>query len=58
MNEGLDQLFRRESGQLVATLTRVFGLHNIALAEDVVQDAYVRAVEVWKYRGVPDNPAA
>ena len=58
MDDGLDQLFRRESGRLVATLTRIFGPRNLALAEDVVQDAYIRAVEVWKYKGVPDNPAA
>jgi RNA polymerase sigma factor (sigma-70 family) len=58
MDQGFDQLFRRESGRLVATLTRFFGIHNLALAEDVVQDAYVRAVEVWKYHGVPDDPAA
>jgi predicted RNA polymerase sigma factor len=33
-------------------------VHNLALAEDVVQDAFCRALEVWKVRGVPDNPAA
>lgn len=54
----LDHLFRRESGRLVATLTRVFGMHNLALAEDVVQDAFCRALEVWKHRGVPRNPSA
>ena len=43
---------------MVAALTRVFGLHNLALAEDVVQDALCRALEVWKFRGVPDNPSA
>jgi len=43
---------------MVAALTRVFGVHRLALAEDVVQDAFVRALEVWKARGVPDNPAA
>ena len=43
---------------MVAALTRVFGLHNLALAEDVVQDAFCRALEVWKFRGVPDNPSA
>jgi RNA polymerase sigma-70 factor (ECF subfamily) len=55
---GIDHLFRRESGRLVATVTRVFGVHNLALAEDVVQDAFCKALEVWKIRGVPDNPAA
>jgi RNA polymerase sigma-70 factor (ECF subfamily) len=53
-----EHLFRRESGKLVAALTRIFGVHNLALAEDVVQDAFCRALEVWKVRGVPDNPAA
>jgi RNA polymerase sigma factor (sigma-70 family) len=53
-----DHLFRREAGRMVATLTRIFGVHNLALAEDVVQDAFCRALEVWKFRGVPDNPSA
>jgi len=43
---------------MVATLTRIFGVHNLALAEDVVQDAFCRALEVWKFRGVPENPSA
>jgi RNA polymerase sigma factor (sigma-70 family) len=53
-----DHLFRRESARMVATLTRVFGVHNLALAEDVVQEAFCRAIEVWKFRGVPENPSA
>jgi RNA polymerase sigma-70 factor (ECF subfamily) len=43
---------------MVATVTRIFGVHNLALAEDVVQDAFCRALEVWKFRGVPENPSA
>jgi RNA polymerase sigma factor (sigma-70 family) len=53
-----NHLFRREAGRMVATLTRIFGVHNLALAEDVVQDAFCRALEVWKFRGVPENPSA
>jgi RNA polymerase sigma factor (sigma-70 family) len=53
-----DHLFRRESGRMVAALTRIFGVHNLALAEDVVQDAFCRALEVWRIRGVPENPSA
>jgi RNA polymerase sigma-70 factor (ECF subfamily) len=53
-----EHLFRHEAGRLVAALTRIFGVHNLALAEDVVQDAFCRALEVWKVRGVPDNPSA
>jgi RNA polymerase sigma-70 factor (ECF subfamily) len=53
-----DHLFRHEAGRMVAVLTRLFGVHNLALAEDVVQDAFCRALEVWSFRGVPENPAA
>src|ERR1700737_4540168 len=53
-----EHLFRREAGRMVAALTRLFGVHNLALAEDVVQDAFCRALDVWRFRGVPDNPAA
>jgi RNA polymerase sigma factor (sigma-70 family) len=53
-----EHLFRREAGRMVGTLTHIFGVHNLALAEDVVQDAFCRALEVWKFRGVPENPSA
>jgi RNA polymerase sigma factor (sigma-70 family) len=53
-----EHLFRREAGRMVGTLTHIFGVHNLAMAEDVVQDAFCRALEVWKFRGVPENPSA
>jgi RNA polymerase sigma-70 factor (ECF subfamily) len=56
---GIDaQFFRREAGRMVPALTRIFGVHNLALAEDVVQDAFCRALEGWEASGVPDNPSA
>jgi RNA polymerase sigma-70 factor (ECF subfamily) len=54
----LDHLFRREAGRMVAALTRILGPANLALAEDVVQDALCRALETWKIHGLPPNPAA
>lgn len=53
-----EHLFRREAGRLVAILARLFGIHNLALAEDVVQDAFCRALETWKFHGAPQNPSA
>lgn len=53
-----EHFFRREAGRLVAALTRIFGVHNLGLAEDVAQDAFCRALEVWKVRGIPENPSA
>jgi len=53
-----EHLFRHEAGRLVSILARLFGIHNLALAEDVVQDAFCRALETWKFHGVPANPSA
>src|SRR6059036_4299361 len=53
-----EHLFRREAGRMVAGLARIFGVHNLALAEDVVQDAFCHALEVWQFRGMPENPSA
>ena len=54
----VEHFFRHESGRLVAALTRIFGVDNLALAEDVVQDAFLRALDAWKTQGVPENPSA
>jgi RNA polymerase sigma-70 factor (ECF subfamily) len=53
-----DHLFRHEAGKLVAVLTGIFGIARLQLAEDVVQEAMVRALQTWPYYGVPQNPAA
>lgn len=53
-----EHFFRHEFGRIVATLTRLFGVRNIELAEDVTQDAFCRAMETWKLRGLPKNPSA
>jgi RNA polymerase sigma-70 factor (ECF subfamily) len=52
-----DHLFRRESGKMVSALTRVFGTHNLGLAEDVVQEALVQALRQWPFAGIPRSPA-
>jgi RNA polymerase sigma factor (sigma-70 family) len=54
----VDHLFRHETGKLTAVLTRIFGSHNLELAEDVVQDSLLEAINVWNYKGVPENPTA
>lgn len=54
----LDAFFRLEAGKMVSTLTRIFGLDNIGLAEDVVQDAMLKALQQWSYGKVPANPSA
>jgi RNA polymerase sigma-70 factor (ECF subfamily) len=53
-----DHLFRHEAGKLVSVLTGIFGIDRLQLAEDVVQESLVRALQTWPYYGVPKNPAA
>ena len=54
----VEHLFRRSAGQMVATLTRIFGSAHLSLAEEVVQDALVTALQQWGLGGIPENPAA
>ncbi len=43
---------------MIAILTRIFGVENLTLAEDVVQEALARALQTWPFYGVPENPSA
>ncbi len=54
----VDHLFRREAARITAVLTRIFGSHNLELVEDVVQDTLLKALEHWKFHGIPANPTA
>ena len=52
----IDHLFRHESGKLISVLTRIFGPENLDMAEDVVQDSFLEALNQWSNKGVPENP--
>jgi RNA polymerase sigma-70 factor (ECF subfamily) len=54
--DALARLVRESGRDVLATLARWTG--NLALAEDAVQDATVRALETWPRDGVPESPAA
>ncbi len=47
---------RAAQPKALATLIRLLG--NIDTAEDALQEAFARALEVWPRRGIPDNPVA
>src|SRR5262245_29893651 len=51
-------LARDSTSRLVAALARRLGAGRIAIAEDAVQHALLRALSSWPFRGVPDNPVA
>jgi len=54
--ESIGEVFRRESGRAVASLSRALG--DIDLAEEAVQEAFRVALERWPTAGLPDNPGA
>src|SRR5437899_10270390 len=54
----VEHLFRHESGKMVATLTGIFGIEHLNLAEDVVKETLARALQTWPYYGIPRNPSA
>jgi len=56
-NELVADLFRHESAHLVAALTRVLGPSQLALAEDVVHDALLAAMDAWRFE-LPRDPKA
>ena len=55
-NRAIDAVWRIESARLIAGLTRI--VRDVAVAEDLAQDALIAALEQWPESGIPDNPAA
>ena len=58
VEDSIDHLFRHQAGQMVAILVRIFGLAHLSLAEDVVQEAFIKALKIWPFEGAPDHPKA
>ena len=56
--ENVYPVFRHQYGRLVSVLTKIFGTHNLQLAEDAVQDTLLKAMQHWKFHGIPQNPSA
>jgi predicted RNA polymerase sigma factor len=50
-------LLRRQAGRLVSALTRVLGVQRIDLAEDIIQESLLAALQAWKL-GLPRDPEA
>jgi RNA polymerase sigma-70 factor (ECF subfamily) len=52
------EVLARERRRLLARLVRRLGMAQLALAEDAVQVAAMRALERWPVQGLPDAPLA
>jgi RNA polymerase sigma-70 factor (ECF subfamily) len=58
VHELVEHLFRHQAGQMLATLTHILGLDHFDLAEEVVQEALLEALQHWRFHGIPDKPRA
>jgi len=50
----LEQVYREEATRIRASLAARLG--DVGLAEELVQDAFLEALEHWRAEGVPPNP--
>jgi RNA polymerase sigma-70 factor (ECF subfamily) len=55
-HRAINAVWRIESARLIAGLARI--VRDVALAEDLAQEALVAALERWPESGIPDNPGA
>ncbi|NAY91500.1 sigma-70 family RNA polymerase sigma factor [Muricauda sp. JGD-17] len=58
VNQTIDHLFRTEYGKVVAVLTHKYGPSHLQRIEDVTQDTFIKAMQVWAYQSIPDRPTA
>ena len=56
LTQAIDSICRTEWARVLATLIRRFG--DFELAEDALQDAFTKAIEVWPIEGLPTTPGA
>lgn len=54
----IPHLFRTEFRKITAVLTRFLGIEHLELAEDIVSETFVHALEAWPHHGIPENPSA
>jgi RNA polymerase sigma factor (sigma-70 family) len=54
----LPHLFRLEYTKMTAVLCRLFGLQHIEIAEDIASETFLKAMEIWGLKGLPENPTA
>lgn len=57
-HNAIDHIFRHEYGKIIAILVHKFGPNHLEKIEDVVQDAFLKAMKIWSYQTIPNKPTA
>jgi RNA polymerase sigma factor (sigma-70 family) len=56
--ELIPHLFRTEFRKIVTVLCKFFGIEHMEVAEDIASETFLSALEIWTYKGIPENPTA
>ena len=56
VSQAIEAVWKQESARLIAGIARI--TRDVAIAEELAQDALVSALEQWPKQGIPENPAA
>ena len=56
--ELIPHLFRTEFRKITSVLCKFFGLEHVEVAEDIASETFLSALEIWTYKGIPENPIA
>lgn len=57
-NIELSDIFKTEYSNLVAVLCHHYGVQDIQSAEDIVSNAFMKAMKSWSLKGIPAKPKA
>ncbi|MBS1975030.1 MAG: RNA polymerase subunit sigma, partial [Bacteroidetes bacterium] len=56
--ELIPHLFREEFRKIIAVISKRLGFDHIDVAEDIASETFLSALEIWPYKGLPENPVA
>lgn len=57
-NKQLSDIFKSEYSNLIAVLSKYYGLADLQLAEDIVSETFLKAMKAWSHKGIPEYPKA
>jgi RNA polymerase sigma factor (sigma-70 family) len=57
-DKSIKHIFQQEFSKMVAVISKLYGLQHIEIAEDIVSETFLLAVETWGLKGIPPNPTA
>ena len=58
VQDKLDHWFRHEYGRTLSLFLTRYGSHHLESIEDAIHDTLYKAMMVWGYKGIPENPSA